>query len=286
MNRRPGNKLKIILLIVLLAAVAGQGSLLFADHMDKRLPKPPKECFTKENEYNKWICFKPYFEELVNKVSPAYAMIEVKNFKDRKIIDDCHLNAHYIGEAALEKYDFAAGKAFASCDFGCIEGCFHGVMEGYVRRAADPYTVTPKIKNMCASVSSPNPEIERLLRSQCAHGIGHGLVAHDFLPVCGGFDELKVRCTGGAIMEYMEQYLALEENKLKEVLPEICTPFEERKDWQVTAICIENVATVLMWYTKHDLALSKKMCEELKKPEYIRACKEAAQSEGVINLVD
>jgi len=285
------NKLKAVFFFVLLVTVIGGGSFVFSDFTSNRLPSLPKECFDKAKEYDKWICFKPYFEELVNKVSPAYAMVELKNFKNRKIIDDCHLNAHFIGEAALEKYDFDVGKAFASCEFGCIEGCFHGVMEGYVRYEADPYTVTSKIKNMCASVSSSNQEVENLLRSQCAHGIGHGLVAHDFLPVdealvaCRGID-YEGRCMGGAIMEHIEQYLSLEEDKLKEILPEICKPFLELDDPAAVFMCANNIGIALMWYTKHDLTFSKKLCEELETPEYIQACKISAEEGGVINLTD
>jgi len=283
------NKLKIAFFFVILVTIVGEGSFVFLGFISNRLPSPPKECFDKANEYDKWICFEPYFRELVNKVSPGYAMVEAKIFKERKIIDDCHLNAHFIGEAALEKYDFDAGKAFASCEFGCIEGCFHGVMERYVRYEADPYSVTSKVKSMCDSVSSSNPRVETLLKNQCAHGIGHGLVAHNFVPVtealaaCRGIDYER-RCMGGVIMEHVEQYLSLEENEFKKILPEICESFLELDDPDAVVICMNNIGVALMWYTKHDLALSKKLCEELKKPEYVRACKINTEAEGVINL--
>jgi hypothetical protein len=285
------NKFKIILVITLLAIVIGEGSLLFADYMAKRLPNAPKECFAKESEYDKWICFRPYFDELVNKVSPKYAMIEAKIFKEKKIIDDCHLNAHFIGEAALEKYNFNVGQAFAFGEFGCIEGYFHGVMERYVRYEADPYSVVSKVKNMCDTVSSPSFQKEGLLKSQCAHGIGHGLVAHNFLSVadalaaCEGID-YEWRCRGGVAMEHVEQYLSLEENKLKEILPEICEPFSGLDDSNAMSVCIDNIGATLMWYTKHDLARSKKLCEELEKPEYIRSCKSGTETGEFINLTD
>ena len=285
------NKLKIVFFFVILVTVIGEGSFVFLDFISNRLPSPPKECFDKAKEYDKWICFEPYLRELVDKVSPGYAMVEVKIFKDRKIIDDCHLNAHFIGEAGLEKYDFDVGKAFASCEFGCTEGCFHGVMERYVRYEADPYSVTSKVKSMCDSVSSPNSRKEGLLKSQCSHGIGHGLSAHNFLPVdealaaCRGID-YEPRCRGGVIMEHVEQYLSLEEDKLKEILPEICKPFLELDDPAAVFMCANNIGIALMWYTKHDLAFSKKLCEELETSEYVRACKISTEAEGVINLTD
>lgn len=288
------NQLKTILLIVFSVVLVGEGSFLFADYMAKRLPKAPKECFTKEKEYDKWICFEPYFRELVNKVSSGYAMTEARVFKEKKVIDDCHLNAHFIGEATLEKYNFDVGQAFASCEFGCIEGCFHGVMERYVRYEADPYTVTEKVKNMCDTVSSPNLQVESLLKSQCSHGIGHGLVAHGFLSIadaitaCGSLanEFYAVRCKGGVAMEHVEQYLSLEENKLKEILPKICEPFIELNERGEVFICTTNIGVALMWYTKHDLQLSKKLCEELEKPEYVRACKIGTEDEKIINLKD
>jgi len=283
------NKAKIILVIALFAMVIGEGSLLFADYMAKRLPNAPKECFDKANEYDKWICFRPYFDELVDKVSPEYAMREAKILKDKEIIDDCHLNAHFIGEAALEKYNFDVGQAFASGAFGCIEGYFHGVMERYVRYEADPYSVVSKVKNMCDTVSSSNPQKEDLLKSQCAHGIGHGLVAHNFLPVadaivaCRGIDYER-RCRGGVAMEHVEQYLSLEENNLKEILPKICEPFSGLDDSDAMSVCTHNIGVALMWHTKHDLQLSKKLCKELKEPEYVRSCENGAKREELYNL--
>ena len=281
---------RIMLVLVLSIVIIGEGSLLVTDYLAKRLPKVPKECFTQESEYDKWICFEPYFRKLVNKVSVGYAMTEAKVFKGKKVIDDCHLNAHYIGEASLEKHNFNPGKAFAACEFGCTEGCFHGVMERYVRYKADPYTVTSEVKSMCDTVSSPNSQIEALLKSQCAHGIGHGLVAHNFLPpaeaidVCRRIDYYEERCAGGVIMEYVEQYLSLGENEFKEILPEICEPFNQLDDTSVMGACAYNIGMALMWYTRHDLALSKKLCEELEKPEYVHICKSATEDEEVTNL--
>lgn len=283
------NKGKILFFFVLLVIVAGEGSFVFLDFIKNRLPSPPKECFGKSNEYDKWMCFNPYFKELVNKVSVVYAMNEAKKFKNEKIIDDCHLNAHFIGEATLEKYDFDAGKAFASCEFGCIEGCFHGVMERYVRYESDPYTAVEKVKNMCDTVSSPNSKLEETLKSQCAHGIGHGLVAHGFLPLVEALDACRSlyyegRCLGGVAMEYIEQYLALEENELKETLPEICMPFGELDNPVAMHNCVINIGIALMWYTKHDLVRSKELCKELGKQQHIDSCKEGAEIEDVINL--
>jgi len=288
------HKLRIILVLLLLVIVGGEGILLVTDFLAQRLPNPPKHCFGEPNEYKKWICFLPYFTDLVNKTSAGYAMRQAKSFKTNGVVDACHLIAHHIGETALEKYDFDAGQAFASCEFGCIEGCFHGVMERLVRSTADPSAVASAVKNMCDMVRTPNLQKEALLKSQCAHGIGHGLVAHGFLPVaqavsaCQGLEGglFQARCRGGVAMEHVEQYLSLEENKLKETLPAICAPFKAVKDANALYDCHINIGIVLMWYTKHDLSLSQKLCEELQKPEYIYVCKEGTEEEDVINVTN
>ena len=142
---------------------------------------------------------------------------------------------------------------------------------------------------MWDSVYSPNPQVEILLKSQCAHGIGHGLVAHNFLPIadalaaCKGID-YGWRCNGGVVMEYMEQYLSLDESKLKEVLPQICVPFSKLDDPGGMRECANNIGVALMWYTKHDLQRSKKLCEELEKPEHMRICKNSTEFEELLNL--
>lgn len=290
----PLHKPQIILVLILLVIVVGEGSLLFVSFTSKGgLPSPPKACFAKSNEYDKWVCFAPYFQALAKKVSAVYAMNEAKRFKNERIIDDCHLTAHYIGEASLEKENFDVGKAFSSCEFGCIEGCFHGVMERYIRYTGDPSRILAKINNVCDTVGvSESFAKASLLRNQCAHGIGHGLVAHGFLPVvdavqaCRSLEGVlyQERCLGGVAMEHVEQYLGLKENHLMEVLPEICAPFYQLPDGYPEYACLSNIGVGLMFYTKHDLQLSGRMCEVLQKPEYITVCKEGTAEEEIINI--
>jgi hypothetical protein len=85
-------------------------------------------------------------------------------------------------------------------------------------------------------------------------------------------------------MEHVEQYLALEENEFEEILPEVCAPFEELNDLDAIQICMGNIGVAVMWYTKHDLELSKKLCENLEKSEYVNICKNGAEEEEITNL--
>jgi len=258
----------------IIVIVGGSFAFIFFSTIVNALPKVPNKCLSKTNEYEKWICLKPYFRALTMEVSASYAIKEAKKLKHEKIIDDCHLLSHFVGEASLEKHNFDAGKAFSSCEFGCIEGCYHGVMEGYLRYETDPRAVIPKVKNLCDNIDSPDSSTkEKLLRRQCLHGIGHGLLAHDYLSMseavktCRSFNDeySEQTCLGGAMMEYMEQYLGVEENYLVKILPGICAPVEKLNDQFALNTCIANIGVGLMFYTKHDLVRSKKMCEELQK---------------------
>ena len=69
----------------------------------------------------------PYFENLVYKSSAVEAMEEAIRFKEGRVVADCHLFGHIIGETALEKNNFDVGEAFSSCIFGCSNGLLaHG----------------------------------------------------------------------------------------------------------------------------------------------------------------
>ena len=58
------------------------------------------------------------------------------------------------------------------------------------------------------------------------------------------------------LMEYIEYYLSLEENKLKEILPKICETFSNLEDPGAMDGCVENIGVALVWYMKHDLGRS------------------------------
>lgn len=242
--------------------------------------EPPQECLAQPADgYNaSWACFRPYFERITNEVSVNAAMAEARRFKAQKMVSDCHLFAHSIGETALEKYDYDIGKSFSSCTSGCINGCFHGVMERYLRNEADLSNLSPKIKNVC-DVLGTDP----LSKFRCIHGVGHGLFAHDYLPlqdavnVCDAFesDQWTDFCIGGLTMENMDQYLLLDldEDHLRRIIPEICAQIESVEPG-IMYPCIFHVSLGLLYYTGYDIERSGKLCEELIQQKYIDLCKE------------
>jgi len=54
-------------------------------------------------------------------------------------------------EANLKKKDFSVGKAFSTCSLGCIEGCYHGVMESLISHDDDKEVTIGKIYQIFAT---------------------------------------------------------------------------------------------------------------------------------------
>jgi len=236
-----------------------------------------KECLSQPDGYEKWDCMSPYFKDLVYRASVGEAMAEAIKFKEERVVADCHLFGHAIGETSLEKNNFDVGKAFSSCVHGCSDGCFHGVMEGYISNKAEPYSVVSEIQNVCDSVGTGF-----VLKRQCIHGMGHGLLAHGYLSfpealdACGVFaPEWVPQCWGGVVMENMDQYLLLDldEDDFRKVIPKICEQVESINPKLIEG-CFDSVALGFLYYTDYDLRRSEDLCEELPNSLDVGICKD------------
>jgi len=227
-------------------------------------------------------CLRSYFQELTITDSATVAFSEAKRLNDQGVIDDCHLAAHFIGEASYEKFSGDTGKAFALCPLGCIQGCQHGVMEAYVASLEDSSLEISAIANVCDSVST-----DTLLREQCVHGVGHGILqyAGDIelaFALCDEFNKSDSReeCLGGVLMENVDQHLLLSESELKKVLPDLCEA--ARKNRNLLQTCLETIGEGLMFYTGHDLDRSKQLCRVLPKQDWL-GCYNGAEVEFFLN---
>jgi hypothetical protein len=124
---------------------------------------------------------------------------------DPEVASNAHPLAHGLGIAAYRSPETVAGT-FAACPASQMSGCAHGVIQGYfldlVRQGRSIGTV--ELDALCA----PHAATE-FLWFQCAHGMGHGLMAvhGNHLPMalqaCDLATEGFVRgnCYGGAFME-------------------------------------------------------------------------------------
>lgn len=140
-------------------------------------------------------------------VDKAMAALLLIANQDRDVARDGHVFAHGIGIAAYQSPETVA-QTFALCTADFQSGCYHGVVQAYF---ADPHGgdagITPaKLNGLCAPYRSGD---KRWLQFQCAHGIGHGVMAvesHDLLRALDSCDLLGDRfeeeaCWGGAFME-------------------------------------------------------------------------------------
>ena len=266
----------VLVIVVLKLGILGFGGipLSISDSFE-----PPQRCLSQSDGYKKWSCFRPYFETLTREISARASIAEATKFKEQGVVSDCHLFAHFIGEVALEKHNFDLRKALSSCTVGdCRYGCFHGVMGRYIGYEAGPRSVSSAIKNACNGVGLDSNQ-----RNECIHGIGHGLLAHNYLPfqdaihVCKAFGppywEQRI-CVGGVTMERTFQYLSLDpdENQLQESIPELCMELESIGP-EFMDICIYNLTLKLLFYTGNDIERTQELCEELPQQDYIEACK-------------
>jgi hypothetical protein len=245
-------------------------------------PAPPPECLNKKASFERLICLKPYFESLTYKIDASNAVKEAQALQEDKVIDDCHLAAHFIGEANLRKNSNDAGKAFATCPSGCVEGCFHGVMESYVS-VNDNKQAIGKLPLVCDGISRNSIQWR-----QCIHGVGHGLLGHNpdkLIPAltdCNVFNEHAKVCQGGVLMQNMNNYLLTDEKTLIKNLPFICSEVEEYAENMISN-CYSAIGEGLMFYTGHNLNKSKQICTQLHR-SYRKICIDAAEKQLSTNI--
>lgn len=140
-------------------------------------------------------------------VDKAMGALSILAKRDTDVADDGHVYAHGIGIAAYRDAQ-TVGETFARCTAEFQSGCYHGVIQAYFAdsRGGDAGVSPAKLNGLCEPYRSPE---KRWLEFQCAHGIGHGLMAvesHDLLRALDSCDLLNQQfdreaCWGGAYME-------------------------------------------------------------------------------------
>lgn len=240
--------------------------LMVESTQQKVVKEPPEECLIQETARLREKCLFPYFAELTLDESAEVAMEHNKTLKAKGVIDDCHIISHEIGHANYEKYKNNVGEAFISCSLGCLEGCFHGVIESYVGNSASPQTVIKKVPELCSSLGTDQEK-----RSICIHGVGHGMLKHNLeqlKPVADLCRTLPstaddIACLTGVFMENMNAYLSLRENELRSVMSNICQPILGGAEESDYAMCSEKIGEGLVTYFDNNRDRAKQFCEVL-----------------------
>ena len=203
------------------------------------------------------------------------AMGYAKRLKKSGEIDDCHLLAHFIGEAQAEKVGDIT-IAFLSCPESCIQGCLHGVMEAHVA-TLDRNGLEQDVTSLCA-VHQGN------LQRQCFHGVGHGLLANGYMSLTEAIEMCDSgeaffgeQCLLGLFMENMDQHLLSDRQTLEQAIPNICYGIPD----QYWNICIDAIGEGIMFYTGHNLKESLALCELLAESDH-KTCKDAVRFENLV----
>lgn len=148
---------------------------------------------------------------LISAIRPAgvdrvMAALLVISQRDEDVERDGHVFAHGIGIAAYTTPE-TVSDAFGRCTTDFQSGCYHGVIQAFFSDARSGEGVTAaKLNGLCDDYRSAE---KRWLDFQCAHGMGHGLMAvnaHDLLKALDACDLLtetfeRQGCWGGAFME-------------------------------------------------------------------------------------
>lgn len=136
--------------------------------------------------------------------SEALAQLEALAAQDERVYAEGHALVHTMGRLSFAHYGDVA-EAFGQCRETFSAGCYHGVLEGYL--ASLPRIEPQAVAGLCGTAVPPGSP--PLLKFQCVHGVGHGLVANfdaDLPRALGFCDALdndwgRSSCYGGAFME-------------------------------------------------------------------------------------
>ena len=80
----------------------------------------------------------------------------------------CHINAHLLGKIGYEKQGISA---LNNCSIVCYGGCYHGVMEEYLKTNSEE-NIMDILREECLAPQFNSGEV-----FSCLHGAGHGILA-------------------------------------------------------------------------------------------------------------
>lgn len=138
-------------------------------------------------------------------IAKSMEVLDTLTTLDAATRENAHALAHGLGIAAYRSPETLAAT-FSGCPVSQMSGCYHGVIQGYFlelsRNGRD--IGTAEMDGLC----DPH-RASQFLYFQCAHGMGHGLMAvhENHVPMAlDGCDRasdgfIRVSCYGGVFME-------------------------------------------------------------------------------------
>lgn len=121
-------------------------------------------------------CLKSAAEDIFRNTSTEKFLSIVKeNEKNPAIFNTCHDLSHYIGRLEYQK-EKNLPKVFSQCQHVCLDGCYHGAVEGYfiskdiVLSEDNMSLVGSELAKLCGKAEDYNV-VEVYIT--CLHGLGH-----------------------------------------------------------------------------------------------------------------
>lgn len=108
---------------------------------------------------------------------PQILEVFEKEARNPLIYGSCHVTLHYLGQEEYKrKKDIAT--VFNECTATCLEGCYHGVIEGYfIQKKMSADSSDTEITNQFGAICKEKKSYQKIeLYNQCLHGIGHALM--------------------------------------------------------------------------------------------------------------
>lgn len=223
-------------------------------------------------------CLDPYFQNASQSGNTRAMLRTLTELVRSGTLDDCHLLAHDFGHVGFEVQGSLA-TAMRAGDASCLNGYYHGVVEGALHRAASKGKI--EIAEMCKDLRGDN-----LAYDACDHGLGHGLmhVTGDVMKsrqycttLPGNYD--RQRCVDGVLMENSMRYLDLDDAHYRQSAPRACAGLS--LSHAELDSCDEEIGEIALFHYKHDLNAAFEICQAIGNISDDAACERGAREELV-----
>lgn len=288
--RKPLNKYGLLLGLLLITAlgVAGYQNRQKSTQSNKATTGA---CMHLTNAIEISGCHAKQLAAQVETVSAINLLNEARKLQQTRVVHDCHLIAHAIGNAVLTKHRGDIGASFLECNHNCVDGCFHGVMENTISSQRDMgQDITAFAADACTKFTEP------VTHRQCVHGLGHGIMGHSGLTLAEATDAC-VRifqttgvepCTSGVLMEYTTEKLYDSNAHLQSTVPDICDEAEvidKAGKPGFFPACANALGQGLMLFTGYNLEQSLTLCNTLSSAQ-AAVCTWSANQENLDHQLD
>jgi hypothetical protein len=166
-------------------------------------------------------CFQQAFGNISYREGPKPALSLANRLYHGGVDLACHRVSHFIGAAALVRFNGNVARALAAGDATCWSGYYHGVLERALVRAKSvhPAALAKVARPLCSDRS-----IRPIVLYGCLHGLGHGLMIATglslptSLEVCSRLGRWWDRdaCRGGVFMENLSTSYGFHSTWLKD----------------------------------------------------------------------